>query len=209
MASITDSASAELDPENRLLWTFNRRRLEAEEIRDAVLAISGALDRAPGGPHPFPPEWEWRYSQHRPFIDDYPSLRRSVYLMQQRIRLQPLLAIFDGADTNASTDRRKTSTTPQQALFSMNDEFIHEQAVRLADRVSTEAADPASRIDRAFRLAFGRPPIEAEILEAQAYLDAIDLALRDAGIADDRRPSASWSSYMRVLLSSNEFLFID
>ncbi|MEW4569091.1 PSD1 and planctomycete cytochrome C domain-containing protein [Tautonia sp. JC769] len=209
MASIADPRSAERDPENRLLWTFNRRRLDAEEIRDAVLRISGALDPSPGGPHPFPPVWEWRYSQHKPFVDDYPSPRRSVYLMQQRIRLQPLLAIFDAADTNTSTDRRKTSTTPQQALFSMNDAFMHEQAARLADRLSAEVPDPASRIDRAFRLALGRPPREAEVLEAQAYLDAIDLALRDAGIADDRRPSAAWSSYLRVLLSSNAFLFID
>ena len=101
MGSVEDAESSRKDPENRFLWTFNRRRLDAEEIRDAMLAVSGALDRSPGGTHPFPPEWTWRYTQHNPFIDDYPSLRRGIYLMQQRIRLQPFLAVFDGADTNA------------------------------------------------------------------------------------------------------------
>ena len=87
MGSVEDAESSRKDPENRFLWTFNRRRLDAEEIRDAVLAVSGALDRSPGGTHPFPSEWTWRYTQHKPFVDDYPSLRRSIYLMQQRIRL--------------------------------------------------------------------------------------------------------------------------
>jgi hypothetical protein len=209
MASIEDPESAERDPENRLLWTFNRRRLDAEEIRDAMLAVSGDLDRSPGGSHPFPPVWEWRYSQHRPFVADYPSRHRSLYLMQQRIRLHPFLAVFDGADTNASTERRKTSTTPQQALFILNDEFVHEQAGRLADRLELEAADSASRVDRAFRLAFGRGASCDEKQEAIAYLARVDEALGAAGLSDARRPRAAWESYLRVILGSNEFVFVD
>jgi hypothetical protein len=104
--STADNAAAALnDPDNRLLWKFNRRRLDAEEIRDAMLAVSGALDRTPGGAHPFKPEWEWRYTQHKPFVDDFESNRRSVYLLYQRIRLQPILGLFDGADPNAATGR--------------------------------------------------------------------------------------------------------
>ena len=71
MASVEDAEAARSDPENELLWTFNRRRLDAEEIRDAMLAVSGALDRSPGGPHPFPPECEWSFTQHKPFVDVY------------------------------------------------------------------------------------------------------------------------------------------
>jgi Protein of unknown function (DUF1553)/Protein of unknown function (DUF1549)/Planctomycete cytochrome C len=209
MASVEEAESARKDPENRLLWTFNRRRLDAEEIRDAVLAVSGTLDRSPRGPHPFPPEWKWRYTQHNPFVDDYPSLRRGIYLMQSRIRLQPFLAVFDGADTNASTDQRKPSATPQQALFTLNDQFVHEQAGRLADRLAAEAGDPSARVDRAFRLAFARPPSEAEAKEARDYIARIDGPLKAAGIADGKRSRAAWSSYLRVLLGSNEFVFVD
>ena len=209
MASVEDAESARKDPENKRLWTFNRRRLDAEEIRDAMLAVGGGLDRSRGGPHPFPPEVQWRYTQHKPFVDDYPSRRRGVYLMQQRIRQQPFLATFDGADTNASTDLRKPGTTPQQALFVLNDEFVHEQAGRLADRLAAEADGPAARIARAYLLAFGRPPTEAEVREGLEYLDRIDGPLRAAGIADAGRPRAAWASYLRVVLGSNEFVFVD
>ncbi|MBI3463479.1 MAG: DUF1549 domain-containing protein, partial [Planctomycetes bacterium] len=78
VASIENADYRRRDPSNELQWTFNRRRLSAEELRDAILAVSGALDRSPGGPHPFIPELEWRYTQHKPFVDDFPSNRRSV-----------------------------------------------------------------------------------------------------------------------------------
>ncbi|WP_169974473.1 PSD1 and planctomycete cytochrome C domain-containing protein [Tautonia rosea] len=209
MASLEAPESEEHDPENRLLWTFNRRRLDAEEIRDAMLCVSDALDRSPGGEHPFPDIWKWRYSQHKPFVDDYPSRRRSIYLMQQRIRLHPFLAVFDGADTNASTDLRKISTTPQQALFVLNDEFVHEQARRLADRLAAEETGPAARVDRVFRLAFGRPASEDEVSEAMEYLAQVGVALEKAGISEGERPRAAWASYLRVILGSNEFVFVD
>ena len=140
MACIENPAFYERDPDNKLLWTFNRRRLEAEEIRDAMLAISGGLDESMGEAHPFPPEVEWRYTQHKPFVDDYPTTRRSIYLMQPRIRQQPLLAIFDGADANAATGLRQVSTVAPQALFMLNSEFVHEQAALFADRLTREAS---------------------------------------------------------------------
>ena len=153
-----------------------------------MLAVSGGLDRSPGGPHPFPPEWEWRYTQHNPFVDDFPTDRRSVYLMQQRIRLQPFLATFDGADTNASTGQRKPGTTPQQALFMLNSEFAHEQAGRLADRLASEADEPG-RPDRPGLPPGVRPPADREeVREGLEYLDRIDAPLRAAGIADAGRP---------------------
>ncbi|MEX2558754.1 MAG: PSD1 and planctomycete cytochrome C domain-containing protein, partial [Pirellulales bacterium] len=208
-ACIENADYARRDPDNERLWTFNRRRLEAEEFRDAMLAISGALDRSPGGAHPFKPEWDWRYSQHQPFVDDFATNRRTVYLMQQRIRQQPFLAVFDGADTNAATGVRQVSTTPQQALFLLNSEFAHELAGLLADGVAREAQQPRARLDRAFRLALGRPATGVETDEGLEYIDRIGPLLGSAGIADGDRSRAAWASYLRVLLSGNEFMFIE
>jgi hypothetical protein len=167
-----------------------RRRLEAEEIRDAILAVSGALDLAGGGEHPFPPRETWVYSKASPFYAVYPSERRSVYLMQQRLKKHPFLALFDGADTNASTAGRGASVTSLQALFLMNSPFVHEQAARFAARLRGE---PRERIDQAHRLALGRPAREEELRRAEAFL-----------VSEDR-----WTSFAKVLFSSNEFLHVD
>jgi hypothetical protein len=205
---------ARRDPSNQLLWSFPRRRLSAEEIRDAMLAVSGALDASRGEAHPFPPELEWRFSQHKPFVDDYPTRRRGIYLMQQRIRQQPYLAIFDGADTNAVTGARKVSTTPQQALFMMNSPFVEEQAERLRDRLFAESPDTLNRIRRAYQLCFQRDPDEAEWADTLAFLDAWSQAHFGTSPTEDQENSAAgapaaWTSLLRVLLSSNEFVFVE
>jgi hypothetical protein len=208
MACVENDQYARHDSENELYWTFNRRRLSAEELRDSLLLISGELDMSPGGPHPFKPEIEWRYSQHRPFVDDFPSRRRTVYLMQQRFRQQPYLGVFDGADTNAATGLRKVSTTPQQALFQMNSEFVDTQARVTADRLGRETSDPRARIGRAFLLALGRPATSTEIEEGLDYLGLVAQSLPDSENRKNRDQSA-WASYLRVLLSCNEFVFVD
>jgi hypothetical protein len=208
-ACIENRDFANRDPENKLLWTFNRRRLTAEEIRDAMLAVSADLDTSMGGPHPFPKEWTWRFSQHRPFLADYPTNRRSVYLMQQRIRQQPYLGTFDGADTNAITGRRRMSTTPQQALFLLNDKFAHETAERFAARLEREAGSEQDRLRRAFRLVFGRPPAENERREALDFLNRLKTAVAAANVAANQRDRKAWGSYLRALLSGNEFVFVE
>ena len=208
MACVENADYLQRDPQNDSFWTFNRRRLSAEEVRDAMLAVSGALDRSPGGPHPFKPETTWRYTQHNPFIDDFPTDRRSVYLMQQRIRQQPYLGIFDGADSNAVTGMRRSDTTPQQALFMLNSEFAHKQAGLLADRLSHEGiTTPAERVRRAFVLALGHPPASAELTEATAFVAQVEAPLKSAGVKDSER--SAWVSYLRVLFSSNEFMFVE
>ena len=209
MAAVENPGYARQDPDNELLWTFNARRLSAEEIRDAMLVVSGTLDRSQGGPHPFKPEWEWRYSQHNPFVDEFETRQRSIYLMQQRIRQQPYLAVFDGADTNASTDMRRASTTPQQALFGMNNELVHEQADHLARRLIAETTSAEERVAQAIWLTLGRAPHRDEIKEAVAYVEALQEPLEEAGIAADARARRAWGSYLRVLFNSNEFMMVD
>jgi hypothetical protein len=213
IAARDDSAdagrAAEVDPNNELGWCANRRRLSAEEIRDALLSVSGGLDRTPGGPHPFPPEEDWRYTQHKPFVADYDTRRRSVYLMQQRIRRQPYLEVFDGADTNATTPIRPVSTTAIQALYLMNSPLVHEEADRFAVRVGLAKREDRERIDYAHRLAFGRPATADEIAAGERYVADALTSLAQSKLARDEQPRAALASYLRVLLASNEFLHVE
>ncbi|HEY1376590.1 MAG TPA: PSD1 and planctomycete cytochrome C domain-containing protein [Gemmataceae bacterium] len=204
-----DARNAAIDVNNVFLWKHARRRLTAEETRDALLAVAGTLDRSAGGPHPFPPEGTYKYTQHHQFVAVYPSVRRSVYLMQQRIKKHPFLEVFDGADPNATTAIRPVSTTPLQALFLMNDPFAHEQAAAWAGRLAAESVDDAARIDRAYREAFARPATRQEVALGEQFLDACRSALAEAGVPEAGRAKAAWPSYARVLMSSNEFVFVD
>src|SRR5262249_45054335 len=201
-------ATARVDVNNDSLGRSPRPRLDAESIRDTLLAVSGGLDRSRGGPHPFPPESAWDFTQHKPFKAVYDTNRRSVYLMTQRIQRHPVLALFDGADTNASTGTRVTSTTSLQALFLMNDPFVHEQARKFAARLLKERADDAGRIERAFLLAFGRPPTPAEQQQSGDYLTKVVERLTAAGVPESQRQMRAWESFARAMLMSNEFVYV-
>ena len=124
--------------------------------------------------------------------------------MQQRFQRHPFFGLFDGADTNASTDRRLTSTTPLQALYLMNDPLVHAQAKRFAARVRAEADDDAGRVGRAYLLLFARPAISEEVAAATGYLAAV---AKKAG--GERASEAAWESLARALFLSNEFVYLD
>ncbi len=211
-ASGYDPKNALKDSKNAYLWRFNRRRLDAEEIRDSLLAASGNLDSTPGGEPPFAPEMSWRYTQHTPFIAadrDFATNKRSVYLMQQRIRRQPFLDLFDGSDPNAVTGVRPLTTTALQALYTMNDPFFHEQADALAVRVGMAYSSDAERFDYAFHLLYGRGPAPEEVRDARQFLTAARASLAGTAIPDDRKNREALASLMRVMLSSSEFLTLD
>jgi hypothetical protein len=201
--------NVELDVNNEYLWRFNRRRMEAEEVRDSLLAISGAMESGEGGPHPFPPESEWKYTQHRPFVATYETNRRSVYLMQQRIKRHPFLEVFDGADTNAVTAGRARETSPLQALFYLNDPLAYDSADRFAARLTSNDAQEDQRIDLAYQLCFSRPATSEERLIAHEYLRDTHERMEEAGVLSEQQPRAALASYLRVQLGSNEFFYID
>jgi hypothetical protein len=209
LASGDDAANDKTDPKNAYLWRFDRRRLEAEEIRDAMLAVSGQLDPTPGGAHPFPPMHQWTYSQHKQFFAVYDTNKRSLYLMQQRLKKHPLLELFDPADPNASTGVRNASITALQALALMNNEFVNNQADQFAVRVGMAYADNPARVQYAYKLALGRPATPAEVTEGVRYLHKAQLALKDSGVTDERRPRTALASYLHALLASDEFFFVD
>jgi hypothetical protein len=194
-----DSACLAADPDNDLLWKYRRRRLEAEAIRDSILAVSGTLDRSMGGPHPIPPMTTWEYTEHKPFLSVYEHRQRSVYLLTQRISRHPFLGTFDGAETNSGTPARITSTTSLQALSLLNDPFLHQQAVAFAARLAREGKDDEARIERAYRLALGRPPTETERGAALGYVIATRARSGE---------TPAWESFARVLFRLSEFVYV-
>ncbi|MDG3007234.1 PSD1 and planctomycete cytochrome C domain-containing protein [Paludisphaera mucosa] len=208
-ASSTSAAEAEADPENVWLGHFNRRRLDAEEIRDAILLVAGDLDPGRAPAHPFPPVAQWGYTQHAPFLAVYPSDRRSVYLMTQRIRRHPFLALFDGADPNSSTEGRNATTVPTQSLFFLNDPLVHRASEDFAARLIAATADPAARIDRAFRIVLGRPASAAEVERMRGHLDQCRADLVGDGDPPEALDRRAWASVARILFGTNEFVYVD
>jgi mono/diheme cytochrome c family protein len=209
LASRDDEANAKVDINNDYLWRFNRHRLDVESIRDTLLAVSGALDRSMGGPHPFPDQTTWDFSEHKPFTAVYETQRRSVYLMTQRFQRHPLMALFDGPDTNASTATRITSTTPPQALFLMNSPFVHQQAKKLAERVLADRPDDAGRTERVYQLALGRSATAEEQSEAKDYLARVREKLRTAGVPAEQHAARAWQSLVRGMFLTSEFIYVE
>ena len=204
-----DAANAQKDAGNTWYWRFDRRRLDAEAIRDSMLALSGRLDLDRPGPHPFPPKDKWRFSAHRQFKAVYPSNHRSVYLMVQRLHPHPYLSMFNGPDTSMSTPMRDRSTVAKQALFMLNSDFVHEQADGLAQRLIAAADEPRARVRLAFERVLARPATDREVDRTLAHLDAYASALTSEGVAADKVERQAWASLARVLLTSNAFLYVD
>lgn len=185
------------DPENRWLAHFNRRRLTAEEIRDSLLMVSGSLDIDPGTSHPFPAESNWRFTQHQPFSAIYDTNKRSAFLMVQRQRRHPFLALFDGSDPNASTANRQTTTVPTQALYFINDAFFHAQASKVAE-LTIVLPNSHNRVDSIYERLFQRLPTPREMDRSLRFADTYP------GTELDK-----WSALARVLMASNEFMYVD
>jgi hypothetical protein len=173
--------AAAIDPENRLLWHMNRHRLDFEEMRDSLLAVSGQIDEAQGGRA----------------IDIFKapfSRRRSIYGFVDRQNLPGTLRTFDFASPDAHCPSRHTTIVPQQALFMLNSPFVQQQAAALANRAS--ASQPIQRIHQMYHFVHARSPSQEETKLAMDYLGAVPTQ-------DD------WIRYAQVLLASDEFMFVD
>jgi hypothetical protein len=208
LSSAYETRTAEVDPNDELLWRFPRRRLDAESIRDAILALGGNLDRSPAGPHPFPPLGTI-FTQHAPFYMVYPTNRRSIYLMTQRIKRHPFLALFDGPDPNTSTAKRTITTVPTQALFFMNDPFVHDQSDGFARRLIASGVDQGDRIRLAYRMALAREPTETELVNGRVFLERYQRQLQADGVPTGEHSLLTWAAFARTLFAGNEFVFID
>ncbi len=193
-----DPHAAAIDADNRLLWRQNRRRLDAESVRDAVLLASGRLDRTMGGPS----VQQFRLSPgvHVTPVVDYTkydwnasgSGRRSVYRFLFRTLPDPFMESLDAADASQLTAARTESISPLQALALMNNPFVRLHAERFARRLDARGGGLEDQVCNAYALALGRPPTEAEARELADF--AAEHGLADA---------------CRLLLNSSEFLFVD
>ena len=200
----SDPEATRIDPQNRTLWRFQRRRLEGEAVRDSILTASGRLNGDRGGPPVFPPLPpgldEAQKVQGTNTWETMPGPRgrkRSVYIFQRRSLSMPLMETFDAPVPNASCARRETSVSVLQALTMYDGEFVNQEARHFAERVKRESgADPASRIRRAFQVALGRDPRPEETQRARRLLE-------------ESSSGDGLTALCRVLLNSNEFVYID
>jgi hypothetical protein len=137
----------------------------------------------------------------------YDHNKRSIYLMTQRLKRHPFLALFDGADPNASTADRLGTTVPTQALFFLNDPMIHAKSEHWATRIQAQGGDDAQWIERAWLTAFGHAPNSSELADALEFLAAYRAELAANNL--DNIPTRSLAAYLRTLIGSNEFLHVD
>ncbi|MGB0578625.1 MAG: DUF1553 domain-containing protein [Limisphaerales bacterium] len=205
LASDTTSSNLAKDPENRWLWHFQRRRLEAEAIRDAMLFVANRLDLEPGDAHPFRPWHARRYSLNGPFNENFDHVKRSVYLMTQRLFKHPFLGLFDGPDTNSSTPTRKSSSNPGQALYLMNAEPIRIISLVFADRALEQPASGEQRIQWIWHRAYSRPASADELQLASAHLARFARTAKNHG----HLQREAWASLCRAVLTSNEFFYLN
>src|SRR5437667_7910541 len=186
-------ADRDRDPQNQYLWRFRAQRLDAEVVRDSILAASGGINLMIGGPPVFPPlpkelmteanHGIWKTQPDGPDVG-----RRSVYVYRKRGLAFPMFQVFDLPEQNVTSAARYVSTVPKQALTMLNEAFVLRQAERFADRVEKEAGtDPARQIDLAYRIALTRPPSATEL-----------------AIAAEATRSGSLSDFTHVLLNVNE-----
>ena len=204
-SSLVENAAAEtVDPLNDLWWRYEQRRLDAEAIRDSVLAASGRLNPELYGLPIFPPlpgdiAETVKYSENKWDTQlDHTGRKRSIYIYQQRTLNMPFMQAFDSTVCDESRPRRRTSVTPLQALSLFNGDFVNEEAAALARRIRREAGGGiGEQVRLAYRLAFSRSPTPEEAGHFAKFL----------GQAENTGDALT--GFCRVLLNANEFVYID
>jgi cytochrome c553/mono/diheme cytochrome c family protein len=193
MLSATYQSSSEFsqdsfkkDPDNRLCWRANHRRLDAEAMRDSLLFVAGTLDPALGGPS-------------AELTDD--NRRRTVYTAISRFKPSVRLSTFDFPDARATSEKRNVTNVPLQRLFFLNSNFVWSQAEQFAKRMAEGGGDDAARIKRAYRYLYAREASDSEVRLGIEFLEEAGSSAKEAAPA--------WQQYAQVLLTANEFLFVD
>jgi hypothetical protein len=183
------------DPRNLLLWRYRAHRLEAEAVRDQMLAVSGVLNRSLYGPAVFPKLADEVLAQMNKGIwkqqPEQETYRRSVYVYRKRGLPFPMFEVFDLPDQNISCAGRNVSTVPTQALTLMNNDFVLSQAKLFAARLREGSLDPAAQIETAYRIALGRSP-----------------RLDERRLGEDYLKSGTLEGFAHVLLNLNEFVYV-
>ena len=202
--------AGKIDQANNFLWRFPYRRLDAEPIRDAVLAANGTLNPKLGGPGVYPKiAAEVLASQSRPGngwgkSSPEEASRRSAFVFVKRSLLVPFFELMDLPDTTTSCEQRNVSTIPTQALTLLNSEFMNEQARLLSERLKREAGDQLEKqIDLGYRLTLGRPPLAEELTQSVKFV------LRHQVSSQSTESAGALAAFCLVLYNLNEFFYID
>jgi mono/diheme cytochrome c family protein len=214
--SAVNEAGIRKDPDNRLWWRRRPLRIEAEVWRDSVLAVCGTLNREMYGPSikPWVPTDAISTGSTRKWptnVKDGPATwRRSIYIYTKRSMLMPMLESLDLPDSTLSCSVRNQTTTPPAALLMMNNEFIRDQAKRLAVKAYSACSQDADRIAWLYKEALGRRPDSNEVTQAKRFL-AIQGGDPKQGKATGKSglPASAFVNYCQVILSLNEFLYVD
>ena len=218
-----EATAAAKDPQNLLLWRYRRWRLEGEAIRDAALLVSGRLSGKMGGPSIFPdlPRGVVTRGGWPVTADPQERDRRSVYIFVRRNMRYPLFEAFDFPDTHEPCARRNVTNTAPQALMLFNSELALGMAESMAGRIVQDAESPAGRVERAYRLAFGRAPESEEREQALQFLSRQSSLLRDrlgrgeklaaprGASGGDPAEGAALVDLCHALMNANEFLYVD
>ena len=192
LASTGESIGRTIDPENRLIWRANRKRLTAESIRDSILSVSGQLSMQQGGPtiRKFS-QYDWGY--------EFNTIRRSVYVPLFRNTLLEVFETFDVANPNVVSGRRSVTILPTQALYMMNSPFVNAEAKRAGERIIRSGATDAERVRLVYRLALGREPSAAEA-------DVVMKFIEESKVGEK---SGAWSALIHSLFGSVDFRHLD
>ncbi|WP_254507046.1 PSD1 and planctomycete cytochrome C domain-containing protein [Anatilimnocola floriformis] len=199
-SSAFDAKGFAADPENRLYWRMPLRRLEAEEIRDALLTSSGLLDRTPGTSLLHVGNREFLFDHTSKDGTKYDSKKRSLYLPVIRNNLYDVFQLFDATDATVLDGNRATTVVAPQALFMLNSDLVLAASKGLAESVIAETASPSTRVEQLYLRTFGRSPNATEVERAMAYVEK----QRTAGKSE----AEAWSSFGHVLFSANEFIYL-
>ena len=196
------------DPDNRLWWRRNRRRLEVEAIRDSLLAVSGRLENAMGGTLLPTPNRGYVTGTANNYPQIYNANRRSVYLPVIRSALYELYQVFDFAEPSVLNGKRDSTTLATQALFMLNSSLVADQSRELTQQLLAQPnLDDAVRVRQAYLTCYQREPLPSETSRSLDFINRLEAAQPEAAPADRR--SAAWRGLCRTLLAANEFLFVE
>ena len=197
-----------LDSENRLFGRANMRRLEAEEVRDSLLAVSGQMDRAFGGSMLTVKNRGYLFDHTSIDKTDYNSRRRSLYLPVIRNHVFDLFQLLDFPDPAVPTGDRATTTVAPQALLMLNSDFVMQSADELAARLVSELSDDDQRLLLMYVLAYGRKPSAEERIANRAFVVKVEQSLVMTEPDADKRRRQAWSVLCHVTLAANEFIYV-
>ena len=210
MSSRYDARAAEVDPDNTLLWRMNRRRIEAEAIRDAIMAVAGNLNFAEGGSILHYKDRQYVSDTAKGGDIDYERNIRTVYIPVIRSSMYDVLRAFDLPDPSMPNGDRDSTVVAPQALFAMNGSTVLSQTRVMAEGLlARQDLDDPDRIRSAYERALGRPPSAKDIDRALTFISQIERAVESHKTSSDERRVFAWQSFCKALVGSNEFIYLN